>query len=319
MDTAKRYHRRVIPISAFDSPNVRLAMEQQRRGLPVTGQRVVKGVLSWEQLQHRLATWDPVQICIGVHGKFYAGAVLLLFPPERLNRCEDLWRRTSFKDLLAESMGVDCAEGGDNTAWCVGGRRGVKELLSYKTPDTNVIPGQTIELIRKWNIDPSRVCFDRGGGGQQAADNLRAKGFNVRTVAFGETMTPDLKRGMTVFTERVEQKEIKYVYKNRRIQMYHEASMEIVPGDDNPFGFAMPDGSVDPVYYELRRQLAVMPKLTDEEGRYWMLPKDKKDPDSKIKTLKELIGHSPDEADAFVLMVHGYLHKGAKTFAGAVG
>ncbi len=87
-------------------------------------------------------------------------------------------------------------------------------------------------------------------------------------------------------------------------------------------GFAMPDQ--DEPYAELRRQLAVMPKLTDEEGRYWMLPKQLKSGKTvssakdRVKTLVEIIGHSPDEADAVVLAVHALLHKGHRSVAGSV-
>lgn len=87
-------------------------------------------------------------------------------------------------------------------------------------------------------------------------------------------------------------------------------------------GFAMPDQ--DEPYAELRRQLAVMPKLTDEEGRYWMLPKQLKtgkvqsSAKDRVKTLVEIIGHSPDESDAVVLAVHALLHKGHRSVAGSV-
>jgi hypothetical protein len=87
-------------------------------------------------------------------------------------------------------------------------------------------------------------------------------------------------------------------------------------------GFALPDQ--DEPYAELRRQLAVMPKLTDEEGRYWMLPKQLKSGKTqstskdRVKTLVEIIGHSPDEADSVVLAVHAMLHKGHQSVAGSV-
>ena len=71
--------------------------------------------------------------------------------------------------------------------------------------------------------------------------------------------------------------------------------------------------------------LAVMPKLTDPEGRIWLWPKN-----ANVKTMKPgeraeddkkclvgIIGHSPDEADAFVLMVHALLHKKFVARAGA--
>lgn len=87
-------------------------------------------------------------------------------------------------------------------------------------------------------------------------------------------------------------------------------------------GFAMPDQ--DEPYAELRRQLAVMPKMTDKEGRYWMLPKQLdtgkqvSSAKDRVKTLVEIIGHSPDEADSVVLACHAMLHKGHRSVAGAV-
>lgn len=87
-------------------------------------------------------------------------------------------------------------------------------------------------------------------------------------------------------------------------------------------GFALPDQ--DEPYAELRRQLAVMPKLTDDEGRYWMLPKQLKagklqsTSRDRVKTLVEIIGHSPDEADSVVVAVHALLHKGTKVPAGSL-
>jgi hypothetical protein len=95
--------------------------------------------------------------------------------------------------------------------------------------------------------------------------------------------------------------------------MYHEASMLFDP-TGNLAGFGLPAE-----YDELRRQLCPMPKLTDEEGRLRMLPKNKRSSTSREQTLVELIGNSPDEADAFVLAVHGMLHKKTVTRAGAIG
>ena len=86
------------------------------------------------------------------------------------------------------------------------------------------------------------------------------------------------------------------------------------------------DGDLIPVfaisaeYEELRRQLAVMPKETDEEGRAMMPPKNRKpgQDETNRKTLVELLGRSPDEADALVLAVHGMLHKPQVMKAGAM-
>jgi hypothetical protein len=98
---------------------------------------------------------------------------------------------------------------------------------------------------------------------------------------------------------------------------------------EHPTGFAIP-ARFETVYCEkhglgcLRHQLALMPKLYDKEGRCRMLPKDRPTTSDeayaarakKEKTLIELIGHSPDEADAYVLAVYGMLHKPVISTAG---
>jgi len=56
---------------------------------------------------------------------------------------------------------------------------------------------------------------------------------------------------------------------------------------------------------ELIRQLRPIPLLYDGEGRIYMLPKNKKSPNSKEPTLIDMLGCSPDEADSTVLAVYG--------------
>jgi hypothetical protein len=97
--------------------------------------------------------------------------------------------------------------------------------------------------------------------------------------------------------------------------MYGEASLLLDP-DLNEDGFGISEELV-----ELRHQLAVMPKLYDEEGKLYLPPKDRKlgdEPKMNKKTLIELIGRSPDEADSFVLAVHGLLHEPKPSYAGVV-
>ncbi len=91
--------------------------------------------------------------------------------------------------------------------------------------------------------------------------------------------------------------ELKKTYANLRAQMYGEASNDCNPVDAGDF--SIPDGT--PALKELHRQLGLMPKRRDEEGRLYLPSKSKKDESTK-KTLTEILGHSPDEADAFVLM-----------------
>jgi hypothetical protein len=82
-----------------------------------------------------------------------------------------------------------------------------------------------------------------------------------------------------------------------------------------PQGFALPAE-----YAELRRQLAPIPLTYDGEGRLELLPKNRRhgEEPTRRKTLTELIGCSPDEADALVLAVHAMLHQSRRVTAGAV-
>jgi hypothetical protein len=124
--------------------------------------------------------------------------------------------------------------------------------------------------------------FDRGGGGKQHADRMRAMGYPVRTVAFGEAVTPDIRRGLRRIDERVEAQEERYVYLNRRAEMYGTLRELIDPARDVPV-FALPAE-----YTVLRRQLSPIPLMFDAEGRLKLPPKNRTSAESNITTLTEL-------------------------------
>ena len=215
------------------------------------------------------------------------------------------------KVRVGKGIGVDPAEGGDNTSMTAVDEEGVLELKTKKTPDTDIICGEIVAFMAKWQVPANRVCIDRGGGGKQIADRLRKMlvgslfGSRIRTVAFGEGVTMEPHRGTTTLEQRIDVAEERYTFANRRAQMYGEVSM--LPN------FALPRS-----YPQFRSQLAPIPKTYDGEGRLTLLSKGKKRPGSKEPTLTELIGHSPDEADSLVLAVHAMLHKDPRKVAGAL-
>lgn len=316
-----RLYRKIIKITARDSPNVRMGLIQQAAGLEPTDEIVLPGVLSWGEYQKRLATWDAVRQCIGLEAEFYEGGEVLLYPPTWLNRAE---ARAAKLDLLlagkrkAEAVGVDPAEGGDSTAMAAVDRLGLIDLESVKTPDTSVIRGRLMAFLQKWDCPRHRVAIDRGGGGKQLADNLRADGVPVFTVAFGEPVGLEPRRGMAVFDEKLDVREERGEYVNRRAQMYGMIRELIDPNNaDRPDGFGLPAR-----FRELRHQLSPIPLTYDREGRLVLPPKNrppgvKRGPDAP-KTLTELIGHSPDEADALALAVYAMLSRPRRVVAGAV-
>ena len=295
------YFRKVIHIQAADSPNVLFARAQIEAGKKVTNEEIVPGLVSYEGYLERDRDWDNIKKCIALYGKFYKGLENLMFPPVWLNRAEEV-AITSTK-VGRKVLGIDPGEGGADTCWVVITKSGIIELISKKTPDTTEIGEVTLYLLHKYSIKPEDVLFDRGGGGKQIADQLRKKGYKVRTVAFGESVNPEKKVGTTPLSIRKSQEEEHYIYKNRRAEMYHLTRLVIDPSESE-VGFGIPKE-----YVELRRQLAPVPLIYDEEGRIKLPPKNKRDRNSTQETMIDLIGCSPDQSDALVLAVYGLVVK----------
>jgi hypothetical protein len=302
-----KYARKVIRIKAEDSPNVVLALRQKALGMKPTGAQIIPGCLDWDLYCHRRKTWDAVRQCISLDGMFYEGADQLLFPPDHLNRAEQWAREFGDRRGPLLGLGVDCAEGGDNTTWAIASSYGIHHLESRKTPDTVVITGHTLHLARLYGVGFKHIYFDRGGGGKEHADRLRYQGYPVVDVGFGDSVVPDPVRHMQTLERKIDDRHERTVYKNRRAQLYWLLHLRLTPGtDENPYpfndghGYGIPDK-----YVELRRQLAVMQKIYDEEGRIVMQLKRKKpfsaNANKHLQSLEEILGCSPDEADAAVL------------------
>lgn len=332
-----KYFRKIIHICAEDSPNVRYALAQKALGLEPDNTIVCQGVLTWEEYVYRRKTWDKIRQCIGLDGRFYEDSQTLMFPPTWLNRAERLHLFLRNRQRIARGMGIDPAEGGDRTAISVVDEYGLIELWSERTPNTQVIITKVLEFIRKYSIDPKRVIFDRGGGGKQLADQIRAKGYAVKTVSFGDSPSIDPRHGKSKVSDKLDIKERRYTYVNRRAELYGELRILLDPmADDRDYdneeawkeiaeerkrnsneikGFAF-----NPAYTRLREQLSPIPLLYDNEQRLKMLPKNKKDNNdiSKQLTLTQLIGYSPDEADSLVLAIHAMQQANKITTIGAI-
>lgn len=268
---------------------------------------VVPGVLTWADYLHHREVWDEAKQAAGLDAKFYEGREIRLFPDDWLNRATELERAIQREDQALSHrtcLGVDPAEGGDNTAWAVvNGTQGLIELRARRTSDTTDIPNETLAIMREYRIEDHDSAFDRGGGGKIHADVLRRKGHNVRTVAFGDPPFTDPTRGLKTFGERVDIREERYAFRNLRAQMYFELSLDT--------GFPIPAKFLNrnriTGSHSLRHQLSKMPRLLDDDGCYWLPSKGNQTEEMKkrnIKTLTQIIGCSPDEADALVIAHH---------------
>ncbi len=303
----KSYIRKVIRIRASDSPNVRLAEQQIQQGKEPTGEILVPGVVDYDTYQMRRVLWDPIRQSIGLDAEFYEGAEVRLFPPAWLDRAANIAAsRTPGSGHKKRTMGVDSGEGGDKTSWTVIDADGIIYQEARRTPDTNEIPGHTLVLMQRFGVRAEDVLFDRGGGGKQHADRLRAQGYKVQTVGFGETASdPHQDKRMRTSQQKGEAREIRYVYKNRRAEMYGMLRILIDPAENRNFG-------IPAEYEELRRQLTPIPLQFDDEGRLVLPSKDKKTPNSQEITLRDILGCSPDEADSLVLAVFGLERRSPK-------
>ena len=350
------YRRFIIKITAEQSPNVKEAISEMRDGIRKPEALLVRneerpwgafsqeeydkldkkynddstepefktlvpGVLGFrEYIDHRMA-WDPIEQCIKLDGEFYEGSELKMYPSPWLDLAERVAKSLN-KNRRATCLGIDPAEGGDNTVWALGDEKGLIHMLSRKTPDTSVITSETIRLMREHGIDPQNVLFDRGGGGKEHADRLRSQGFNVRTIGFGEPPTDPKKYVRTAKTRghRINVDEIRYAYKNRRAEMAGILRQKLNPENG---GFGLPelllnrkrtDGNAS-----LRKQMEPVPMGYDEGGRLKLPPKRKAaGSTTKDMSLEEIIGCSPDEWDALLLMTFGTVYQGGKRILGSL-
>lgn len=328
----KGYIRRVFSLPVEASPNIRLARAQLEAGKEPTGEIIVPGIKSWAKYQEELAdpSWDEEQRCIKHRAEWYKGKAIRLFPQEWLDRALGIGRELEDSPRKAKAMGVDPAEGGDKTAICVIDEYGIIELWSDKTEDTASVQDKVVEFVLKYNVPHSKVYFDSGGGGKQHVDNLLRQGYKFHAVSFGEGVTSEPKRMKRFFDEIVDLKEEKGAYLNRRAEMYGEAAILFDPykrAESNADeydergqlyrkgyptvrgiqAFGIPPKGLQ--YGELVRQLSAIPKKY-VEGKLYIPPKSRRGAgNTGEKTLTEILGRSPDEADAFVLAVYAMTGK----------
>lgn len=315
--TNSHYWRKVIKIKATDSPNVRLAFAQKESGKEPTKEELIPGVLTYGDYLKRRVVWDEMMQCIGLDAEFYEGYDVLLCPPDWLELAE---KRPRARAAGKMTLGVDSAEGNDNTCWVVCSMQGLVHMISLKTPDTSQIVPRTLGLMNQFNIRPHDVLFDRGGGGKEHADRLRSQGHHVRTIAFGGAASPEKRRGHRTVDMRIKDTEISYTYKNRRAEMYGAIRTVLNPHTEH--SFSLPSQIIHkkredkgPSLYE---QLRVMPLLYDPEGRMYLPPKRKKDQKDQTETLTDMVGCSPDEADALALAIFGLIGKPPRRTGGAI-
>lgn len=299
-----------------DSPNVQAAKAFYSKGGHGKPPTVIPGVLSYEEYLVRLS-WPEHQRKTRLHGEFDMGGDEFLFPPAVLDHAQalgrkvlecsrkpdrnDNWVKLTQLKHGPKAMGVDVGRGGDFSVWTIIGKYGVVATCRKRTKNTSEVCGITLRLMDKYKIAADNVAFDSGGGGREHADRLRERGLDVLDVGFGERSN------------------LPEEYKNMRTEMYGEAAklMAITPRTksmlEKPHDEWLKDWrclSIPPDNNLLRQDLGCLPRMTDGEGRYRLPPKDRATTSTRHggaeKTIREMLGRSPDDGDSFVLGVYAY-------------
>ena len=141
----------------------------------------------------------------------------------------------------------------------------------------------------------------------QHAQRLRSMGYNVRAVYFGASALPDPEPGVVTLDERIERKEQRSAYKNKRAEMYYLLRKYLNPAEGRDFALPAeilnrPRSDGGP---SLREQMQAIPLDYSEEGQMYVIPKNRRDAKDTRECLTDIIGCSPDELDALVLAVYG--------------
>ena len=297
--------RKVIHIDGLDSPNVKLGMMLAARGHKGPWPLMIPGLLSYPEFLRRSAEWDEVKKRTRLHGLFYEGEQTLLYPMAWLDRSEAAYRQLTAKKTkrIPKAIGLDVAMGGrDLTVWAIIDEFGLIELVVKDTPNTMEIPGITIKMMRDYKIPPCCVALDMGGGGKQIFDRLAELGHNVMGVHFGSSAGSDCDDPADKLTASQS-------YVNKRAEMYGMLRQQLDPN------LTSREFTLPPEHFELRQELAVLPLQYDSEGRMYLPPKDKSSTSrGSTKSLREILGRSPDRADALVLALWAAHHGSARHY-----
>jgi len=160
-------------------------------------------------------------------------------------------------------MGIDVAgDGPDSHTICMRQGLGCSPIEKYRDIDERALTGVVMGKISSWK--PDMVFIDHTGGyGTELISRLRQQGCRiVRGINFGSRAN-DAEH-----------------YSNKRTEMYHNVRDWIVDGG------SLPDDE------DIEQELSVLSAPEGVNGKAMLIKKD---------DIRELIGRSPDKADALAL------------------
>tara|TARA_R110002095_G_scaffold215335_1_gene209238 strand:+ start:81938 stop:83614 length:1677 start_codon:yes stop_codon:yes gene_type:complete len=224
----------------------------------------------------------------------------LVAPIKFWGRWNQLWLRASQghhplaikildQILPVEGFGLDVAASryGDTSVLAVGGRYGIRALHECQFSDTQQTMWWVLETALSYGVDLQQgsvpIAIDWGGGyGNAVGDPLKQRNVHVIEVYGNATSDLDTQK-----------------YANKRAELYGETGRRLDPaGDFRMMPFGLPDNE------RLKAELIAPAKIySGHDGeKYYITPKGRRGADENFmgKTLREILGRSPDRADAVV-------------------
>jgi len=224
----------------------------------------------------------------------------LVEPINLWNRWNQLWIRANEgkheialkildRILPVESFGLDVAASryGDSSVLAVGGRYGIRAIHECQFSDTQQTMWWVLETALFYGIDLKLgsipIAIDWGGGyGNAVGDPLKKMNVHVIEVHGNASSNIDSQK-----------------YANKRAELYGEFGRRLDPaGDFRMMQFGLPDNE------RLRAELIAPTKIySGHDGeKYYITPKGRRGSDENYmgKTIREILGRSPDRADAVV-------------------
>ncbi len=308
--------RKVMHISAEDTPNVIMGhkwVEAGKQGQPPV---LIEGLLAWHEYLTRKHEYDEPIATARLYGQFYTGSRAMMFPEEWLQKSADIAKGLINYEVKREAlaMGIDTGAGRDESVWTIIDKMGIMRQIAMKTPDTMKIYDVTIDMMTEYGLSPWQVCIDYGGGGKQIADALQRSGYRIHRVHFGSSPSMKPTRAKS---KREDFNIHRQAYKNKRAEMYGRLRLWLRP-DRQEGQFALLP-SDDGNWSMLEEELRVVPLTYDPEGKLFVIPKDKNPTvmvNSEQLTLKKLLGRSPDRSDSLVLALEALVNQ--KSMGGAL-
>ena len=254
---------------------------------------LIPGQMDYRKYTQIMSKPNPIERAWSGEGHFPPeDADLQVIPPSWLKKpCEEWGKNKDSIRVTAFGLDLAASEDKDWTVLSAGGPAGVKELYKCRKASAVQILSWLKGVFNQIGIDPFSdyypIAIDwQGAGGHVIADLLEDNGASiVRVIPQGSA-------------------ENRHLYVNKRAETYGQLGDRLNPDSEHLDTFMIPDDQ------DLREELVAHEKIyANDMIRYRLTPKQKirTGADSKIQSLREILGRSPDSADAVTLCYEAIL------------